>query len=119
MKNRFTALVVILSTFACYPSTQAEDWLQWRGPSRADRSAETGLLKSWPEEGPKQLWVNDKAGFGYAGFSIQGDKLYTLGLEDESCFALCLNANTGKEIWREKIGGKFENRWGDGPRSTH
>ncbi|MCH2182747.1 MAG: PQQ-like beta-propeller repeat protein [Mariniblastus sp.] len=118
MKTRFTALVVILSAIACYPSAQAEDWLQWRGPSRADRSSETGLLKSWPEEGPKQLWVNDKAGFGYAGFSIQGDKLYTLGLEDDTCFALCLNANTGKEVWRKKIGGKFENRWGDGPRST-
>ena len=118
MNTRFTALAVILCSIAFHSTTDAEDWLQWRGPSRSDRSPETGLLKSWPEAGPKQLWVNDKAGFGYSGFSIQGDKLYTLGLEGDSCFGLCLNADTGKEIWRNKIGEKFENRWGDGPRST-
>ena len=118
MNTRFTVLAVILCSIAFHSTTHAEDWLQWRGPSRADRSPETGLLKSWPEAGPKQLWVNDKAGFGYSGFSIQGDKLYTLGLEGDSCFGLCLNADTGKEIWRKKIGEKFENRWGDGPRST-
>ena len=118
MNIRFATINFVLLSIILCPTMHAEDWLQWRGPSRADRSSETGLLKSWPEQGPKQLWVNQKAGLGYSGFSIQGDKLYTLGLEDDSEFALCLNANTGKQIWKQNIGEKFENGWGDGPRTT-
>lgn len=95
-----------------------EDWPHWRGPDRNDKSGETGLLKQWPEEGPRQLWVNKKAGLGYSGFAISGDQLFTMGLEGENEFALCLDAQTGEEIWRMNIGERFTNNWGDGPRST-
>ncbi|MEL7500287.1 MAG: PQQ-binding-like beta-propeller repeat protein [Planctomycetota bacterium] len=95
-----------------------DDWPQWRGPNRNDQSNETGLLKSWPEGGPTQLWVNKDAGLGYAGFAVVGDRLFTMGLEDDNEFALCLNANTGEEVWRKDIGPRFKNGWGDGPRST-
>src|SRR5687767_2178712 len=33
------------------------DWPQWRGPNRDGVSAETGLLRQWPEGGPKVLWT--------------------------------------------------------------
>lgn len=98
--------------------SSADDWLQWRGPNRADRSAEKDLLQEWPADGPKKKWQFDKAGLGYAGFSIKGDNLYTMGLEVGESFALCLNAETGNKIWRQKIGGEYNNGWGDGPRST-
>ena len=105
--------------FACLPiRTAADDWLQWRGPDREDRSAETGLLQEWPDEGPKQLWVNESCGLGYAGCSVQGKRLFTLGLEENAEFALCLDAETGEELWRQNIGPRFQNAWGDGPRST-
>ncbi len=95
-----------------------DDWPHWRGPDRNDISTETGLLKSWPESGPKQVWINQKAGLGYAGFSIVDGQLFTMGLEDDQEFALCLNAETGDEIWRVPIASKYKNGWGDGPRST-
>ena len=95
-----------------------DDWPHWRGPNRNDQSVETGLLKQWPEEGPRQLWVNKKSGLGYSGFAIAGDQLFTMGLEGEKEFALCLNADTGEEIWRKDISDKYSNNWGDGPRST-
>ena len=118
MKTQTILLAIFTFCLTAHTSLPAEDWLQWRGPARADRSSETGLLKSWPEGGPKQIWVNDEGGLGYAGFSIRGDKLFTLGLDGETEFALCLNANTGKQIWKTKVGEKFKNGWGDGPRST-
>src|SRR5262249_28079892 len=31
-------------------------WPQWRGADRTNRSAETGLLKKWPKEGPPLAW---------------------------------------------------------------
>lgn len=32
------------------------DWPQWRGPYRDGISEETGLLDSWPQEGPPLAW---------------------------------------------------------------
>ncbi len=95
-----------------------DDWPHWRGPQRDDISRESDLLEKWTSEGPKQLWVNQKCGLGYAGISIVGDSLFTMGVEDDQEFALCLNAETGKEIWRVNLGPRFNNQWGDGPRST-
>jgi hypothetical protein len=41
----------------CYAITlPAADWPQWRGPDRSGISKETGLLKTWPKEGPPKLW---------------------------------------------------------------
>jgi len=112
------ALFLLVSCTLSGNALGLDDWPHWRGPDRNDKSSETGLLKQWPEEGPKQIWANKKAGLGYSGFAISGDQLFTMGLEDEHEFALCLNAQTGEEVWRQNIGDRYSNNWGDGPRST-
>ncbi len=93
-------------------------WPQWRGPNRDDVTLETGLLKEWPAEGPKRLWLNQDAGLGYAGFAIAKGKLFTMGAWDQEEFLICLDANTGKEQWKTPLGGRLANKWGDGPRGT-
>ncbi len=100
---------------ACGP----DDWPQWRGPNRDDISVETGLLQEWPEGGPRLRWRCQDAGDGYSGFSVVGDRLYTMGADENTEFALCLNADTGAEIWRQTVANeRFKNGWGDGPRGT-
>jgi outer membrane protein assembly factor BamB len=111
-------LIFAVSLTATNSANGCDDWPNWRGPNHNDQSTETGLLKRWPEGGPKQLWTNPRAGLGYAGIAIVGDQLFTMGLEDNQEFALCLNAETGEEVWRSTIGERYENNWGDGPRST-
>lgn len=96
----------------------AGEWPQWRGPNRDDVSKETGLLKSWPANGPKRAWVNEDAGLGYSGFAVVGGKLYTLGLYDTDEKVICLDAATGKKLWDTTIGSIYNNNWGNGPRST-
>jgi len=96
----------------------APSWPQWRGPNRDDSSTETGLLKDWPAEGPKRLWLNEDAGLGYSGFAIADGVLYTLGLFGDEEKLLALDAATGKKVWATKTGGRLRNNWGDGPRST-
>ena len=93
-------------------------WPQWRGPGRDDLSTETGLLESWPEGGPKQLWSSDQCGIGYAGPAIVGDRLYILGAREGQEFLLCLDVKTGNELWASLIGPELENSWGNGPRGT-
>jgi len=99
-------------------NASAADWPEWRGPGRNDHSPDTGLLKSWPAGGPKRLWLNENAGLGYAGFSVVGNRLFTMGLRDNQELILCLDPATGKELWAAPAGAKFQNTWGDGPRAT-
>jgi outer membrane protein assembly factor BamB len=94
------------------------DWPQWRGPDRTDLSKETGLLKKWPAEGPKRVWLFENAGNGYSGPAIANGKYFTIGTRDNNECVIALDANTGKELWVSKIGGQLENDWGVGPRGT-
>lgn len=116
MKMRFFAILLLVSF--CVSDSDAQDWPRWRGANQDDKSIEENLLQSWPEDGPEQLWVFDKCGLGYAGFSIVDNKLFTMGLEDDTEFAQCLNATTGKLLWQTQLGDRYNNGWGDGPRST-
>lgn len=94
------------------------DWPQWRGPDRTDVSKETGLLKSWPQGGPKRVWLYEKAGNAYSGFSVSQGRLYTLGTRENSEILLALDAAKGTEIWVTKLSSILQNNWGKGPRST-
>ena len=120
MKTKcFISISLLISClFVGTSIAQNQGWPQWRGPNRDGVSNETGLLSQWPEGGPKRLWINEKCGLGYSGFSVVGDRLYTMGLEDDKQFVVCLNALDGAEVWRSPIGADFDNDWGDGPRST-
>ena len=109
-------LVLLACAFATTAS--ALDWPRWRGPDRTDLSKEAGLLKQWPAEGPKQVWIFKNAGKGYSGPSIVGGKMFTLGTRDDREILLALDAATGKELWALPLGDVLGNKWGDGPRST-
>jgi outer membrane protein assembly factor BamB len=54
MKNRFsTILVIFFSLIGIHAKSQSI--AQFRGPDRNGIYPETGLLDSWPAEGPKLL----------------------------------------------------------------
>lgn len=120
MLTRFI-LPAFLTVTAAVAAPSPLDWPQWRGPNRDDSSKETGLLKKWPDGGPKKLWSFTNAGAGYAGISIANGKLYTMGTRDGGETLICVDASTGKESWIAKLGkmGGFPNPgWGEGPRGT-
>ena len=112
-----TSLVcfVLVGGFAV---AQADSWPRFRGPTNTDHSPDAGLLKEWPDSGPERLWLFEDAGYGYSGFSVQGGRLYTMGTRDDSTILLCLDAESGEEVWATEVGAILSNGWGDGPRST-
>ena len=112
---RFFALAAAFGLLAQI-SPRAEDWPQWRGPNRDGISKETGLLKTWPEGGPKRVWLFENAGNGYSTFAVVGNRLFTTGTRDGSEIVLALDASSGKEVWAAPIETVFDNRWGGGPR---
>ena len=94
------------------------DWPQWRGPNRDGVSAEKGLLKQWPQAGPRRAWLFNNAGLGYSGFAVAQGRLYTMGARRGAEQLICLDANTGRELWAANIGPELKNNWGNGPRGT-
>jgi len=111
-----TFLVVVWASAAA-TAAGATDWPQFRGPNRDGVSKETGLLTGWPVKGPEVSW-RKKLGRGYSGISVVGDRLYTLFANGDGEFAVCLEAPSGKEVWRFRMDATFRNDFGDGPRST-
>jgi outer membrane protein assembly factor BamB len=100
------------------PVEQAPDWHQWRGPNRDGHSAETGLLKQWPANGPPQAWRATGAGIGYSSFSASDGRLFTLGARGTVEYVIAFDAATGQRVWETATGPRFRNDRGDGPRGT-
>ncbi len=94
------------------------DWPQWRGPNRTGLSNESGLLESWPENGPELVWIHHDGGLGYSSNAVVDDRLYTMGLREDAEFVIALDLDDGHEVWSTEIGPLFTNGWGNGPRST-
>lgn len=107
-----------LLLFAKEPEAGASDeWPQWLGPNRDGISRETGLRKSWAETGPKVAW-RTPLGEGYSGISIAQGRVYTLYSDGYDEFVVCLDAKSGKQIWRVRSDSTFKDTNGNGPRST-
>ena len=116
--NRISFTLCLLILSAAVQSLFAGDWPQFRGSDRSGRSAETGLLQAWPENGPKQAWLSRDIGLGYSGPAIADGKLFILGAKNRDEFLFCLDEQSGKTLWSIEVGKVFKNNWGDGPRAT-
>jgi len=78
--------------------TSSGDWPHLRGHRYDGVSEETGLVDSWPKEGPPVLWTRE-IGQGYSGFVVVDGKAYTQTQSLTGQSVLCLDAETGAEIW--------------------
>ncbi|HEY1183629.1 MAG TPA: PQQ-binding-like beta-propeller repeat protein [Bryobacteraceae bacterium] len=96
----------------------AADWPQWRGVHRDGKSAETGLLESWPRSGPRLLWKVQDLGDGYSGPAIAGDRLYVQGQQGGQQFVMAYDVHSGRPLWKTAAGRAFNGDRGHGPRST-
>lgn len=80
------------------------DWPQWRGPNRDGKSAETGLLKNWPKDGPPLAWTASGLGDGFGTPTVVAGKIYVMGTKDGKDGVHCLNEADGKEVWFAELG---------------
>ena len=95
----------------------AADWPQFRGPRLNGVSDETGLLEVWPAAGPTELW-RVPLGEGYSGISVVGERAYTLYVASGKEILGAFDTATGKELWNYRVGDKWKDMMGGGPRST-
>ena len=97
------ALLILLVTSSVHVVAQVPsgpgDWPQWRGPNRDGKSSDTGLLKEWPEDGPKLLWHVDSVGVGYSSLVVKDGLLFTQGDLAGVEHIIALDVKDGQTVW--------------------
>lgn len=109
------AVVGVCSTLA-----SAADWPQWRGPDRTGISADTGLRKEWPKDGPPLRWKATAIGTGYSTPIVVKGRVYLQTTTGDDEFVLALDEKTGNQVWKQPLGKVGVNRGPNypGSRST-
>ncbi len=95
----------------------ATEWPQFLGPQRNGISAETGLLKAWPADGPTEVW-RSPGGPGMSGLAISRGHVVTLIHREGKQTVIALDARTGKPQWATVLAPEYHNGMGNGPRAT-
>ncbi len=98
LSRRLLIALFGLATFSLPLSLSAADWPQWRGPNRDGKVTDFRVPATWPAE-LKQAW-DVVVGDGVATPALVGDKIYVHTREERNEVVRCLNATTGKEIWK-------------------
>jgi outer membrane protein assembly factor BamB len=108
---RLSLIALLLTASPCWaddkeppPAAPSNPWPQWRGPGRTNLSKETGLLQTWPEQGPPLAWKATGLGTGVASLSIAAGRIYTLGSFDNAEHLLALKQTDGSLLWKVRIG---------------
>lgn len=77
----------------------AADWPQWRGPGGSAK-VDFKVPAQWPEKLPEKWTVT--VGSGDATPALAGDKLYVFARQGDDEVTLCLNADTGEQVWKDQ-----------------
>ena len=92
-------LLLPWSTAAAELPSGPDDFPQWRGPNRDGISADKGLLKEWPENGPAVAWQVDDVGVGYSSVAIKDDLIVTMGDLFGVEHIIALRVADGSRVW--------------------
>lgn len=106
MKILFFLFLVVLTNFRC--AEKQSNWNQYLGANRNATIEGAGIQRSWPEEGPKELW-SVPLGSGYGGASIFDEEVFVLDrIVGEADVLRCVDLKTGKEKWNFQYEAKGE-----------
>jgi len=113
MMKTLTGCLITLTVL----SAIAADSQQFRGPNRDGQFEDTGLMRSWSESGPKELWSIDGLGEGYSSLAIAAGKIYVNGTLEEKGYLWCYDLQ-GKRLWEASTGHEHDGGGFPGAKST-
>jgi outer membrane protein assembly factor BamB len=93
----FISAIMLLIFFS--GSILAQDWPQFRGSTLNNKVTGFKAPKAWPQE-LKQEW-KVTVGTGDASPALAGRKIYLHTRQEGNEVILCLDAATGKELWKD------------------
>jgi len=103
--NNFKVLSVLIYMLVTQ-SGQSQNIAQWRGANRDGVYQENNLLKTWPEEGPKLLWLTEEIGNGYGSPAVSHNQLFVNGEIDSVSHVFAFDLK-GKLLWKSPNGPEF------------
>jgi len=89
-------------------AAEAPFWPRFHGPRGDNISQDTGLLKTWPEGGPKLAWKAKGIGYGYSNVTMANGFIYTAGNIGKETIVTALNMK-GEEQWQVANGPAWDN----------
>jgi outer membrane protein assembly factor BamB len=98
--NLFFSVIVFALTLISSVNSFSQDWPQWRGIGRDCKVTGFKAPAAWPAE-LKQEW-KVIVGFGDATPVLSGNRLYLNTRQGNDEVILCLDAATGKEVWKSQ-----------------
>jgi len=99
-KNVFPLLI---AGFLAISAAKAQEPTTWRGPGSTGIYPETGLLKTWPANGPEIIWHYDELGDGFSSPVFANDMIYISASVDSVGYIYALNQD-GKLEWKATYG---------------
>jgi len=94
---KFLALGTVI--LICANPAFTQNWPQWRGPNRDGKVSGFDEPQEWPT-GLTQEW-KATVGLGDATPALVGQRLYVFTRQGEEEVTLCLDAGSGKELWKD------------------
>ncbi len=99
---KLITLIFLVLTFG-WQICNAQQISEWRPENRTGVSAETGLLKSWPADGPALLWLYTELPKGNSTVSFGDNSIFISGTQDSLDILFALDMN-GKLRWQTVMG---------------
>ncbi|MBN2862013.1 MAG: PQQ-binding-like beta-propeller repeat protein [Bacteroidales bacterium] len=90
--------------------TDSEGLSEWREENRTGVSAEKGLMKVWPEEGPQLIWSNLELPKGNSSVTFGNNTIYLTGNDDNNDILIALDSY-GKIKWQTPYGRKWKDSY--------
>lgn len=106
---------LLAAALLCASTAPADDWPTFRGPNRDGISKETGLLQSWPKDGPPKVWTATNLGEGFGTPTVAAGKIFGMGTRGGKDGAWALNEKDGKELWFTPFDNSSIRRPNNGP----
>ena len=100
MRYLLTALLVVNASDAF-----AQDWSQWRGPSRDGTIPSTLIPKEWPKVTRRGWQVN--IGVGYSSPVTANGRAYLHSRRDPEEVVTAIDLATGKVVWQKTYAAAF------------
>ena len=103
MKNTTLSLFTAASVFAAMLA-RAENWPQFRGPTRQGVSSETGLPLEWSATS-NVAWKTEIPGESWSSPIVWGDRVFltTATEAGQSCRVLSLDVKSGRVLWNKEV----------------
>ncbi len=97
-------VAAFIATILVGASVQAADSPRFRGPAGDGLFPETGLLKQWPDPGPRLAWSAKGLGKGYSSAVVAGGVVYVTGMDDKNQGHLYAFNLDGSPKWKADYG---------------